>query len=490
MKVLYASMETAPYSKVGGLGDVAKALPEALRRLGAEVTIITPWYSSLAGKFPELQRTQVVHSASLPLGDEQVPVIWKAPLDLPPDNRMVLVDEPRYLSRERPYSAGLDPARCSQEPHSSILFSKAIAEWLRNSGERYDIVHLNEHQTALAAAFLKAVPGAPPVLMTVHNFNHQGVYGPEALGLLGVSPEASYAGGPYEFFGQVNFLKAGLWHCDLITTVSKTYRQEVMSDHQFGLGLEGFLRSRAERFVGILNGIDQREWDSTSDPNITPHFSAQKLMGKRLVKARLMSEMKMAGDVQGAPLVASVVLRLVEQKGIDLILAVADRLMERDAMLIVMGEGRGDYSSSLNRLQTRYPGRCRAILRYEEPLAHRIIAGADIFLMPSRFEPCGLTQMYSMAYGTVPVVRRTGGLADTVIDAREFPREGTGFSFGKFNADEFWTAVSASLDAYKTPKIWRSIVRRAMHRTLNWETSAREYLDFYETLARRHKLAA
>ncbi|HKI97923.1 MAG TPA: glycogen/starch synthase [bacterium] len=481
MRILFATMEVAPFSKVGGLGDVAKALPQALSLQDVAVTIITPWYRTLPERSPMLRTMQTVRETSLALNGTGVPVRWLTPQDAGNGVELIFVDEPRYLSRNGPYVSGGESADFPQQPEASILFAKAIADWVAHSGRNYTVVHLNEHHTALAAPMLKQLPHAPSVVLTVHNFGHQGVYDASVLPKLGLPREWYYPGGPLEFYDKVNFLKAGVWFSDAITTVSETYRQEVMTQYEYGLGLEGVMRTRADHFFGVINGIDDAEWSPRTSPYIAPHFSESRLDRKHTVKARLLAELGLPAAAVTTPLVA-VILRLVEQKGIDLILAVAERLLGHPALLVVMGEGNAGYQASLRELEARHPDRCRVLTRYEEGLAHRITAGADIFLMPSRFEPCGLNQLYSLAFGTVPVVRHTGGLADTIIDARYHPESGTGFSFRDPTPQAFWRAVSGALEAYRDRPRWRRMMRRGMREVHAWEHSARAYIAIYHAL--------
>ena len=483
MRILFATMEVAPFSKVGGLGDVSKALPQALLRQDVAVTIITPWYRTLPERFPLFRSMRTVRETTLWLGAMPVPVAWRTPEGAVEGVELMFVDEPRFLSRSGPYCTGGDSPDYPQEPEASILFAKAIADWVAHGERTYNIVHLNEHHTALAAPLLRqADGGAPPVMLTVHNFGHQGIYEPGVLPLLGLPLEWHHPGGPLEFYGKVNFLKAGIWFSDAVTTVSETYRQEVMTQYEYGRGLEGLMQTRADRFFGIINGVDDQEWSPRHSPHIAPHFSETRLWGKEKVKARLLAEVGMSYREPATPLVA-VILRLVEQKGIDLILGVAERLLGHPADLVVMGEGSLYYQRALRELEERHPAGCRVLTRYDEGLAHRITAAADIFLMPSRFEPCGLNQLYSLAFGTVPVVRHTGGLADTVIDARYHPDIGTGFTFRDPTPQALWRALSGALDAYRDRPRWRKMMRRGMREVYAWDASARHYIALYQSLA-------
>lgn len=492
MHVIFATVELAPFSKVGGLGDVAKALPEALARLGAEVTVLTPWYEGLAEAHPRLGRARAVEHGQVLLGDAVLPVTYRRPAAGPGRGRrtprLVFVEEPATLSRRAPYAFGGDPARAIQDPEGFLVFCKAVQDWVLRHPGPGRVVHLNENQTGPAAPMLKRFPGAPPVVFTGHNFAHHGTYPPTVLPLLGPLSDGFHPGSPVEFYGLVNFTKLGVVYADAITTVSPTYRAEAMERYDISLGLEGLLRQRAERFVGILNGIDSEVWSPDRSPHIAPHYGPDTLEGKRTVKAALLAEAGLPAAAAEGP-VAGVVSRLVEQKGIDLILAAADHLLQAPAALVVLGAGRSDYEDALRRLERRYPDRCRVVTRYDEGLAHRITAGADLFLMPSRFEPCGLNQMYSLAFGTVPVVRATGGLADTVRDVRLFPDTGNGYAFVDASPGAFWEALTSALRAWRRePERWRNLMRRGMAEDHGWEASARDYLAVYRALLERTPL--
>ena len=481
MNILFASLEVAPFSKTGGLGDVAKGLPDALERLGAHVTILTPWYRTIPERDPRFEEMVTVSLGMLLLGDVTIPIAWRRPVNPLPGPELIFLDEPVYISRDGPYAPGAARSRFTQEPEGSILFSKAVRDWVTQHPDPERVVHLNDHQTALAALLLKALPGSPPVVLTVHNFAFHGLYGPEILPVLGVPSDGFYPGGPLEFFGQVNFLKAGVINSDAITTVSRTYRDEALMDHHTTQGLEGVLRERRDKFVGIVNGVDSDLWSPAHSPYISPHFHAKRMSGKRKVKLKLLMELGLPHTLLDRPLFA-VIARLVEQKGIELVLAVAERLLSRNTGLIVMGTGRGDYEQALRALQARFPDRCRAPVAYDEGLAHRTEAGSDIFLMPSLFEPCGLNQMYSLAFGTVPIVRRTGGLADTVTDLRESPEKGTGYTFFDPTPNELWRAIEAALVDYHEPKRWLRMMKRGMTENHAWDVAARKYLQLYRSL--------
>ncbi|MDH4225272.1 MAG: glycogen synthase [Deltaproteobacteria bacterium] len=484
MHILFATLEVAPFSKVGGLGDVAKALPETLHDMGVEVTIITPWYSGLPLKDPRFQSMETLRRGWLPLGQTLLPFSLLTERDPPPGPRMVFVDEPVYLSRHVPYSPGGQAMDAIQDPQGSILFSKAVVDYLVHNPHDSWVVHLNEHQTAPVAALLNLLPSPPPSLLTVHNFGHHGVWDGSVIHLLGLPSEGFFPGGPLEFYGKVNFLKLGLWYASAISTVSETYMREAMTDPMFGLGMEGVLQSRPERVAAILNGIDTQTWNPAKNPHLGHGYSAAKLQNKALIKADLLRELEMDETLAEKP-VCGVISRLVDQKGVDLLLGVADRLLAGGAGLVVLGSGAPHYERGLKQLEARHPRRCRVNLDYNEPLSHRIEAGADMFLMPSRFEPCGLNQMYSLAYGTVPVVRHTGGLADTVVDVTLHPAKGNGFSFVEPAPDAFWDAITRALALFEDRDKWSALMRRGMRQDHSWTKSAEKYIKLYTALDNR-----
>jgi len=480
MKILFVSMELAPFTKVGGLADVAKALPDALHELGMDVTVLTPWFRTLPERHSQLTHIRTVHTSTIELGAESLPISFYTPEEAEMGPKLIFVDEPRFLSRDVPYAVGQPVFKATQEPKGFFIFGKAVMDWWLTESRKDWILHLNDYHAGLVAPLLKTHSSDIPITITVHNFAHQGLYPYEFAPLMGL-PHAHFAPqGPLEFHGMINLLKGAICSSDAIVTVSPTYREEVLREHEMAFGLEGVLRERADHFFGIMNGIDAI-WNPRNDPYLTSHFDADSLDGKHELKRLLLDELKLPATALERPLVA-VISRLVPQKGIDLILDVAERMFARAATLVVLGAGEASYETNLMALEARYPDQCRCVLRLDEALAHHIEAGADIFLMPSRFEPCGLNQMYSLAMGTVPVVRRTGGLADSVWDVRAFPDAGTGFTFEEPSADGLWSALEAALQLFGDEQAWQALMRRGMAEDHRWETSARAYRELYRKL--------
>ncbi|MDH4122115.1 MAG: glycogen synthase [Deltaproteobacteria bacterium] len=479
LHVLFATFEVAPFSKMGGLGDVSRALPAALMEMGVRVTVMTPWYTSLPERAPWLADMETLAEGWLMLGHNLLPVLYKTPKHPPPGPRLIFVEEPVYLSHRSPYSTHRLEEKGVVEPEGSILFSKAVASWVARHPESGMVVHLNDHQTAATALMLKSIPHRPPVVLTVHNFAYHGVYDPGCLSLLG-DQEGWYPGGPLEFYGKVNLLKAGISHADAVTTVSPTYLKQVIHQSDFSMGLDGVLQARRDRLEGILNGAETEVWNPRQNPYLEATYSADTWQeGKAANKAALLAELGMDPGLKGGPLLV-MTARLVDQKGIDLLEAVTPRLVKSGAGLVVMGQGDLHHEDRVAMLAKAFPGRVKAVLHYTERMAHRLNAAADIFLMPSRFEPCGLTQMYAMGFGAVPVVHCTGGLADTVSDAGNQHPEGTGFCFATPDPESFWGALERAMAAWHRPAAWAALVERGMGQDFSWRVSAERYLTLYQ----------
>jgi 1,4-alpha-glucan branching enzyme len=490
--VAFLSAEAAPYVKVGGLADVAGALPAALARLGLRVTLVIPAYRSVdRGRHGV---TPYRDGLSLLIDSEPVRYRILAAREPAPGVRVLLIDGDGFFDRPGVY---VDPATGEEYADTArrfTFFTKAALEALRVLGEPVDIVHSHDHQTALAGSLLKIQHRKDPVLglgasvYTLHNLGYQGVYEPEVLDLAGLGRELARPGSPFEHRGKVNFMKVGIQFADKVNTVSEGYAREICDDPEgIGAGLGEELRARRRDFAGILNGIDVCEWDPEHDPYLSRPYSAADLAGKRQAKGKLVGLVGLGPGSSDAPLIG-MITRLVDQKGLDLLVAGLDRILDTGASLVVLGTGLPKYEEFLRAAARRHRGRVAVELKYDNALAHLIEAGADLFLMPSLYEPCGLNQMYSLRYGTVPVVRRTGGLADTVTDddARGAAAGGVGFVFDAYTADAMVDAVQRAVAAYHDSPRWARIVKRGMSCDFSWGASARRYLDLYrEALERR-----
>jgi starch synthase len=483
VRVLFVSSEVAPFSKTGGLADVSGALPAAVARLGVDVRVITPFYRCVRdGGWPTVGAGEVavdvggvahtvrVLEGALPAG----PAVW-------------FVDHPPSFDRPALYGEGGRDYPDNLERFA--LFCRAALGWVRTAGWVPQVVHCNDWQTALVPVYLRTsgevLWDEVATVLTVHNLAYQGLFPADRYPLLGLPPEL-YSPRYLEFWGRVNLIKGGLVFADLLSTVSETYAKEIQTP-ELGCGLDGVLRERARDLYGILNGVDYSVWDPRNDPYLPARYGPGDLSGKAVCKAVLQQEVGLREDPD-LPLFG-MVSRLVDQKGVDLLVGCVDRFPRSGAQLVVLGTGDPRYEAQLQEAGSRHPGWVAVRIGFDERLAHRIEAGCDAFLMPSRFEPSGLNQLYSLRYGTVPVVRRTGGLADSVVDATPEAvarGEATGFVFDDYTVEAFWGAVQRALAAYRDRRLWQQLVRTGMAQDFSWDRAAARYLDLYR-LARSRR---
>ena len=473
LDILMIASEARPFAKTGGLADVAGALPPALARLGHHVTLVLPRYRGIdaGGGQP----------ADVPFGPNRYPVKFvERPLS---DNvTVVLIDAPGLYDREGLY--GTADGDYADNAFRFAVLSRGALEYARLRQRRPSVVHAHDWQAGLAPVYLRTVLAGDPVLggvpsvLTIHNLAFQGLFASDMLRWIGLSPD-QFRVDALEYWGRISYLKGGIVYSRRITTVSPRYAQEILTP-EFGFGFEGILAARASDLVGILNGIDTSLWDPATDPYLPAHFTADSLEGKRDVKRALLADVGLPSDEKSlARPTVGLVSRLTDQKGFDIIAAAADRLMALDATWVMLGNGEPHYETFWRALRQRYPDRVAVYIGFNERLAHLIEGGADLFLMPSRFEPCGLNQMYSLRYGTIPVVRATGGLDDTVEDADEVPRGGTGFKFQEYSPDALLDAVRRALAAHGDPRRWKTLLKNALRQDHSWDVSAREYVKVY-----------
>jgi starch synthase len=471
--VLLIGSEAVPFSKTGGLADVLGALPQALARLGWDVTLAVPRYRGVAPGRPVDRFPIMVGGLTADVTVEETEIGDGA--------RAWLLDVPALYDREALYGIGnID------YPDNARRFAVLVRgglEAVARSGRRPSVVHAHDWQAALAPVYLKthyathpAVGGVPAVL-TIHNLAYQGIVDADWLPRLDL-PWTMFSIERMEYWGRVSLLKGGINDADVLTTVSPRYAQEIQTP-ELGFGFDGILRRRAADLVGILNGIDATRWDPARDPVLPAPFTIDDLGGKRTAKAEVLSRFGLPADeaVLSRPLVA-MISRMVDQKGFDLMAAVSDELPRLDATFLVLGAGEARYEDLWRDLAARHPSRIGARIGFDEELAHLIEGGADLFLMPSRFEPCGLNQMYSLRYGTVPVVRAVGGLADTV---REHPaKKPNGFVFVDYTPGALLETLQRALAAFKNRRKWRALQAAGMKEDFSWDRSAREYVKIYE----------
>lgn len=474
MRILMVASEAIPFAKTGGLADVLGALPAALVRLGHAVDVVMPRYRSVTQGRP-------AGGVTVTMGDR---VLEAGLFELEADGvRRVFVDRPEYYDRD--YLYGVGNQDYEDNPERFAFLCRAALDWAAGNGARYDVVHSHDWQAGLVATLLateyRSHPalGGVPGVFTIHNIAYQGNFAPEWLPVLGLGWNLMRIDA-LEYWGKISFLKAGVMFSRLITTVSPRYALEIQTP-EFGFGFDGILRHRARDLVGILNGIDYHQWDPERDVHLPEPFSASNLKGKETAKRAVLATYGIPASeaTLARPLVA-MISRLVDQKGFDLVAGVADALPHLDATFVVLGTGERRYEEMFRYLARRYPDRIGARIGFDEALAHRIEAGADLFLMPSRFEPCGLNQMYSLRYGTVPLVRATGGLADTVRNYDPRTGEGTGFTFEDYSPRALLGTLRWALGIYKDRETWRRIQTAGMREDNSWDASARRYVQVYE----------
>jgi starch synthase len=477
MKVLFVASEAFPLIKTGGLADVCGTLPVELRRLGVDVRLLLPGYREAlarAGKLKTVARLRV------PGMDSEI-VLREGRMPGTPVKAW-LIDHPPYY--DRPGNPYLDPDGHPWPDNAEryALLSRVACELALGRGSlkwRPDIVHCHDWQAGLVPALLVREPQRPATIFTIHNLSYQGLFSYGTFVSLGL-PHHLWSMDALEFHGNLSFMKGGLAFADRITTVSPNYAREIQTS-LYGHGLDGLLRHLSGRLTGILNGIDTRLWNPARDPHLASRYSVHRLGNKQPNKSALQQEFGLTPAPDAA--LVGMVGRMVHQKGIDQVLAAVPALMREKLQLVVLGTGEAQFERALREASARHAGRMSVLIGYDEPLAHRIEAGADIFLMPSRFEPCGLNQLYSLRYGTVPVVRRVGGLADTVIDATpEAMRNGTatGIVFDGDGVEDLAAAVRRALALYAKPRSWRRLMRNGMRRDFSWKHSAGEYLALYD----------
>ncbi|HMP78623.1 MAG TPA: glycogen synthase GlgA [Pirellulaceae bacterium] len=483
MKIVFASSEVAPFSKSGGLADVSAALPAALEKLGHQTCVFTPGYRGIVDQGHAIQNANI--EFTVPVGSKQVAgrlLLGRLPGTSVP---VYFVDQPEYF--DRPGLYGDDGRDYEDNCARFVFFCRAILEATQRLGLKPDVIHSNDWQTGLLGAYLKTQHAQheffrdTAVVFTIHNLAYQGLFWHWDMLLTGLDWEL-FNWRQMEYFGQLNLMKTGIVFADALTTVSPTYALEIQGEEQ-GFGLQQVLQHRRDYLIGILNGIDTEVWNPTEDVHLAARFDRSNWrQGKSLCKQDLQRQLSLAVE-PGVPLIGSVG-RLASQKGWALLLPVMRHWLSTiNAQWVVLGTGQAEYESALRHLQRTYPHKLSVQLQFSDALAHRIEAGADMFVMPSRYEPCGLNQMYSMAYGTVPVVRRTGGLADTVVEAsREnlARNTATGFLFSEYRPEALEQALARAVHCYlNDPHAWGQLVETGMSRDWSWSASAHRYQQVY-----------
>ena len=476
MHVLFVSPEVWPLARVGGLAEVSHDLPLALAKRGHRVSVVTPHCRLSDDVAARLERVELTL---------EVPVSWRRHraevhrLPAGPGVDIYLIGHEHLFDREGLYGNAYGDYEDNAERF--IFFSRAAMELALALGQPVDLIHCNDWTTGLIPLYLRAIYGQEPLLkqagivMTVHNLGTQGIFWHYDMPLTGLgweffTPEA------IEFYGKINFLKAGLVFTDMITTVSPTYAKEILTP-EMGFGLEGVLQSRRERLVAVTNGIDYQTWDPARDPHLIANFGPDNLAPKRLCSDQARQLMGLSPG-NGRPL-ACFIGRLVDRRGMDLLASGLETILEMGLDLAVMGYGEDRYHALLQDLRRRNPERLGVFVGYEMEMAHQLMAGSDLLLMPSRYEPCGLHQLHAMRYGTVPVVRATGGLEDTVVD--QLPDQpGNGFKFVNYELPSFLEALLRALETYRQPELWREVMLRGMAQDYSWDKATPAYEEIYQ----------
>lgn len=478
MRLIFVASEANPYVKTGGLADVAAALPKALKRRGHDVAIVMPRYD--VRQIDERARpTGVVATFEFDYRTQQAGVWFDDSAEVP----TFFVDAPQYFRRgmKGPYGAHDDGERFA-------FFSRAACETIRHIGPAPDVVQCNDWMTALVPAHVELTYRDDPywrrtgTLLTIHNLAFQGTFDPADLPKFGFNPDTYRTDGGFEFHGYANMLKGGLLAADMISTVSRKYALEIQTP-EYGFKMDGLLRARHRDLVGILNGVDYEDWDPRHDPYIAERYTPEWLDGKRDCKRDLLEKFGLPVELDRP--VFGIVSRLSDQKGIDLVAAIVPKLVEAGAFFVQLGSGSTEYENTFQWYRDVFSTRVATYRGYSDPLAHVIEAGADFFLMPSRFEPCGLNQIYSLRYGTVPIVRATGGLDDTIQHFDRASRTGNGFKFYEYRPDRLLETVYEGLLTYRQPDLWYDLVRNGMRADFSWWNSALQYEHLFAEILGR-----
>jgi starch synthase len=476
MRILLASSEVHPYSKTGGLADMIGALGKAFARAGHQVGIVTPLYRGIAAQFPEIRR--VDWRMDVPLAT------WRSRAELwavEPVKGLTIyfIHKPKYYDRSSLYHEhGKD---YHDNGERFIFFSKCIAHLARYLPWRPEIVHANDWQTGLVPALIlhqsrKEGWGNPPrTCLTIHNQAYQGIFPRSAYGMTNLPADYFHHEGA-EYFGKLNCLKAGIVYADVLTTVSPRYAREITTE-EFGCGLDGVLRKRKHPVQGILNGVDYDEWNTSDNPQLKHPYSRRDLAGKAANKMALQQELGLPVEPH-LPLFGTIT-RLAEQKGVDIELGALEEMLQTDLQFVLLGSGSPEYERAFQKLAHRFPRKVSVRLEFSQELSHRIEAGCDFYLMPSRFEPCGLNQMYSLRYGTIPIVRTTGGLDDTVVDATEDPQGATGIKFLEYSPTALAKAIRKALVLYGNPHLLTHYQRNGMAVDFSWDRTVAAYQKAY-----------
>jgi len=481
MRILIASSEVVPFAKTGGLADVAGTLPKALEAMGHDVRIIMPKYKSINEEKFGLKPSRLSPLFfDVPMQGKSERAVLKSGVtgkNIP----VYFIENDKYFNREGLYGDANGDFPDNAQRFS--FFSRAIIESLKAVFFKPDVIHCNDWQTGLVSVYIKTVYRNNPLikdiktLYTIHNIAYQGLFGIESLDSAGL-PRELFNFRQLEFFGKVNYAKAGLVFSDAINTVSEKYAQEIQTP-EFGCGLEGVLKERSKDLYGIINGIDYEEWNPASDKTLPAQFDISSFEGKKICKQKLQERFGL--PVKDVPLIG-LIGRLASQKGLDILADAFEELMKDDMQFVLLGKGDAKYENLCQELSAKYPEKLKIVLGFDVPLSHQIYAGTDLFMMPSYFEPCGLGQMIALRYGSIPVVHSTGGLSDTISDYDKTGGEANGFSFEEYSPKALIAATQRAIIAFNSKVTWQNFVKKVMLQRFSWERSAKKYVEIYQKI--------
>lgn len=486
-KIFYVSPEVAPFASTAELGEVAGLLPKVLKDLGHEVRMMMPNYRAVNERKYILRDVIRLKDMAIEIDGQVLRANGKSAFLPNSKVQIYFLDYKPYFDRPNLYHEAQTGRGYADNAERFIFFCRGCLETLKLLQWQPDVIHCNDWQTCLIPYYLKTIYRNDPffkntsVLLSVHDVAQQGHFDPEITRKAGLSVKDVAPGSPAELFGKFNFLKAGLGTADLVTTVSETYAQEIQSSKEHGHGLENFLRERRPKIVGVLNGVDYSMWNPETDSHIVRPYNAANPAGKADNKRALLRHLGLEANSEQA--VLGMIASLREEKGIDLVIEAFDKIISLGAKLVILGAGDDKYQTLLTKAAKRHPKQAAVVLRRDETLTHLLLAGSDILLMPSRVAPCGSHELHAMAYGTIPVVRATGALADTVENYNVKTERGTGFIFKKYSSEELLHTVQRALKIFADDKRWLRLVRNAMKQNFSWNTSADKYVKLYQKLA-------
>jgi len=488
LNILFVSSEVEPFIKTGGLADVSGTLPQVIKDLGHEIRIIMPRYGSISERKFKLHDVIRLKDIEVPIGkDKKIANVNSSFIaNVKSKVQVYFLANKDYYDRPGIYINPDSKKDYVDNDLRFIFFCRGVLETLKRLGWQPDIIHCNDWQTGLIPAYIRTIYAHDPFfknirsVFTIHNLAYQGAFPESSFEKTGL-PATEFNKEGVEFYGKLNFMKAGLIYSDVITTVSEKYAEEICSSEEFGCGLEGVLQKRKSHLHGITNGIDYSIWNPETDEHIVKRYDIRTLEGKADNKKELLAKFGLTYK-ENVPLIG-IISRLVDQKGLDLIKEIADDFMKLDIQFVMLAAGEKKYQDYFEALHKKNSSKMGVYIGYNDDLAHLIEAGCDMYLMPSRYEPCGLNQLYSLKYGTVPIVRATGGLDDTIQDVDE--GNGTGFKFKKYDSKELLKTIHRAMKAYHDPAGWKKIMRAGMAQDFSWESSARKYANLYRNLVKQ-----